>query len=241
MKLWLIALISLSAFAQNRVTVGIQADPCALVQRSNDLVQDFGGLCKYEKQNKALPAATTRRVVYFGDSITELWRNGIPGLVSSDTINRGYSGQTTAQMKIRFRADVIKLKPRIVHIMAGTNDIAGNTGPTTLERIKDNFRSMFEEAKRHGIRVVIGSVLPARAFSWRPGIRPANTIRTLNAWLKSYAKTMGHEYVDYHSALTENDGGLPLLYSRDGVHPTPAGYAVMRRLAQDAIIDSNRR
>lgn len=235
MKALLIIFLSFSAFSQTVITTGVLDNPCDFVQGQNNFAQDFGGFCKYEKANQALPEATVNRVIYFGDSITEFWKKDIPGIDPQDTLNRGYSGQTTSQMVIRFRADVINLKPKIVHLMAGTNDIAGNTGPTTLERMKNNFRSMGDLAKANGIRVVIGSILPAKAFSWRAGIRPAETIRTFNTWLKSYAKENGFTYVDYHSALTDAEGGLSEEYAKDGVHPTRAGYEVMIRLAQQAI------
>ena len=233
-----IGFVTLLTFAQS--TIGIQDHPCDFVPGSNNLALDFAGLCKYEKANLELRAAGANRVVYLGDSITELWRNGIVGLDGHDTLNRGYSGQTTTQLLARFRADVIKLRPRILHLMAGTNDIAGNTGPTTIERIKDNIRTMSELAQMHGIRVIIGSVLPARSFSWRPGMKPAATIIALNSWLKTYALNSGFVYADYHGALTEADGGLPIQYAQDGVHPTPAGYAVMQRIARDAILEAQR-
>jgi lysophospholipase L1-like esterase len=217
------------------INVGIKDQPCDFINREQASFQDFGNLCKYEKLNTALPDPTLERVGWFGDSITEGWGSGIIGLNPQDTINRGISGQTTPQMRLRFRADVINLKARILHIMAGTNDIAGNTGPTSFERMKDNFRSMCEEAAQNNIKVVIGSILPARAFSWRPGIESAEIIRKFNSWLKSYADSRNFIFVDYHSAMTESDGGLPSIYSIDGVHPTPAGYAVMAKLAREAI------
>jgi acyl-CoA thioesterase I len=237
MKSLLLLLLSFSAFAQTAV----QDRNCDLIQGLNNLTQDFGGLCKYEKANQALGPATPNRVVFIGDSITEGWKNGIPGLDPNDTINRGYSGQTTPQMLVRFRADVINLKPQIVHLMAGTNDLAGNTGPTSLEKIKNNIRTMCELAQMHGIRVVIGSVLPAKVFSWRPGMKPAEDIKALNLWLKTYAQNSGFVYVDYHSAMTDAEGGLPFEYAKDGVHPTPLGYALMRNLAEVAIKEANKK
>ena len=222
------------SFAQT-ITIGIQNNPCDFVVREQAIVQDYGGLCKYEKKNAALPEAGPLRVVWFGDSITELWGGGIKGFVSSDIINRGISGQTTTQMRVRFHQDVISLKPRVLHFMAGTNDIAGNTGPTSVERMKDAVKSMCEEASAKGIKIVIGSILPAKYFSWRPGIKPAESIRSFNSWLKSYAEVNHHVYADYYSALTDNEGGLPVEYSKDGVHPNQAGYAVMAPIASAAI------
>ncbi len=231
MKAVLLMFISLSVFAQTAA----MNNPCDQIQGQNNLAQDFGGLCKYEKANAALPPATPNRVVYIGDSITEGWRNAIPGLDPNDTINRGYSGQTTPQMLVRFRADVINLKPKIVHLMAGTNDLAGNTGPTSLDKIKNHFRTMCELAKVHGIRVVIGSIPPAKSFSWRPGLKPAEDIRTLNNWLRTFAETNGFVYVDYHSAMTDSEGGLSAEYAPDGVHPTAVAYALMTKLATEAM------
>jgi lysophospholipase L1-like esterase len=180
-------------------------------------------------------------VIYFGDSITELWRDGIVGIDPKDTLNRGYSGQTTSQMLVRFRTDVINLKPRIVHFMAGTNDLAGNTGPITFEKIKNNIRSITEFAQMHGIQVVIGSILPAKVFSWRPGMKPAQDIQTMNKWLKTYADNSGFIYVDYYSAMADAEGGLPVELSQDGVHPSPAGYAIMKNIAAAAMRQARKR
>ncbi len=237
MKAVLLMLISLSAFAQTAAT----EKSCDLIQGQNNLAQDFGGLCKYEKINAALPPATENRVIYFGDSITEGWRNGIPGLDPNDTINRGYSGQTTSQMLVRLRTDVINLNPRIVHFMAGTNDLAGNTGPISLEKIKNNIRTICELVQMHGIRIVIGSVPPAKVFSWRAGMKPAEDIRTLNKWLRSYAENSGFVYVDYHSALTDIEGGLSVEYASDGVHPTNLAYGIMANLAASGIREANKK
>ena len=228
------AVIATTAGAQT-ITVGIKDSPCDFINSSNSATQDFGGQCKYEKLNAQLPAPGAQRVVWFGDSITEFMRNGIVGLDPADTINRGISGQTTSQMRVRFHSDVINLRPLAVHIMAGTNDIAGNTGPTSLERMKDAFRSMAEEASANGIKVILGSILPAKRFSWRAGISPAETIRTFNSWLKDYADKKGFIYVDYHSAMVDSQGGLPAQYSNDDVHPNDAGYAVMKPLAAEAL------
>lgn len=223
---------SLSAFGQ----VGIVAEPCANPIPGDQVLRvDFGGLCKYEMLNRKLPQASASRVVYFGDSITELWRNNIPGLRADDTINRGYSGQTTSQMVIRFRSDVVDLRPHVVHIMAGTNDIAGNTGPTSIDHIKQNIRAMVELAQAHGIKVVLGSILPSKQFSWRTNINPLPGIAAMNGWLKGYAANKGAVFVDYHSAMKAADGGLRPNLSADGTHPNAAGYAIMIPLARAAI------
>lgn len=199
------------------------------------MLQDFGGLCRYRDANAALPPAGARRVVFFGDSITEFWKTQDPGFFGPDLVDRGVSGQTTSQMLLRFRADVVDLHPRAVHIMAGTNDIAGNTGPTSLGRIEANIEGMVELAKGHGIRVVLGSVPPAAGFDWRPSVAPVDSIRALNAWLRAYARREGLTYVDYYAALDDGRGGMKPALSRDGVHPNAAGYAVMAPLARKAL------
>jgi lysophospholipase L1-like esterase len=142
-------------------------------------------------------------------------------------------------MVLRFKQDVIALHPAVVHIMAGTNDIAGNTGPMTLAQSEANIRRMAEAAHRHGIKVVIASVLPARAFPWRKDVHPAAQIVTLNQWLRDYAKRRHFAYADYHKAMAEPDGGLPAALSADGVHPNAAGYAVMRPIADASIREAN--
>lgn len=221
----------------------VTADGMAIYQRWQDalLVSDFPGLCRYRAENAALPPASAGRIVFFGDSITELWQREDPGFFTADRIDRGISGQTTAQMLGRFRADVIELKPRTVHIMAGTNDIAGNTGPTTLAAIEGNIRSMAELARAHGIRVVLASVPPAARFGWRPGIAPVESIRALNAWLADYARREKLTYIDYHSALEDKDHAFRAEWSGDGVHPNAAGYAVMRRIVERTLGPDGRR
>lgn len=207
------------------------------------MVSDFAGLCRYRASNAALQPAEANRIVFFGDSITELWQREDPDFFSKERIDRGVSGQTTTQMIARFRADVIDLKPAVVHIMAGTNDIAGNTGPTTLKAVEDNIRSMAELARAHGIRVVLASVPPAAKFDWRPGIDPVASIRSLNAWLVDYARQEKLIYVDYYSALEDENHGFRAAWSGDGVHPNKAGYAVMRGVAEKALgpLDSFKR
>jgi lysophospholipase L1-like esterase len=175
------------------------------------------------------------RVVFMGDSITDNWIHSDAALFSNGVVDRGISGQTTPQMLARFRADVIALKPQAVHIMAGTNDIAGNTGAATIETVKGNIASMAELARAHGIKVILASIPPAAAFPWSPDKHPAPAILAFNAWLKAYAARNGFAYVDYHAALTDAQGGMKPGLSSDGVHPTVAGYAVMRPLALAAI------
>ena len=150
-------------------------------------------------------------------------------------VGRGIGGQTTPQMLIRFRQDVIELEPAVVVILAGTNDIAGNTGPSTQAMIEDNLISMVELAKANGIRVVLSSVLPAYDYRWRPGLEPAGKIVALNSWMKNYAATHDVVYLDYHSVMADKHQGLPPELSEDGVHPNEAGYRVMAPLVEQAI------
>jgi len=203
------------------------------------LVTDFGWLAKFKEADLKLPAPAPgeNRVVFMGDSITEGWHfeetdGSFPG---KPYVNRGISGQTSPQMLVRFRQDVIELQPKVVVILAGTNDVAGNTGPMTLEQTEDNLASMSDLATANHIRVVLCSVLPAYDFPWHPGLEPAPKILALNAWIKSYAAEKGYIYVDYHSALKDQRDGLPPTLSKDGVHPLPAGYAIMAPLAEAGI------
>lgn len=199
------------------------------------LTEDFAGHCRYEKENAALAPAQKGRVLLFGDSITEFWGQKMPELFGPQFVDRGISGQTTSQMLIRFRQDVLQLKPSVVQIMAGTNDIAGNTGPVRLAWVEQNIAGMVELAKAHGIRVLLASVPPAKAFDWRPGIEPRPAIAELNAWLKDYAARQCLTWVDYHAVLADADGGLKPAYTEDGVHPTRAGYEVMKPVLQQAL------
>ena len=196
---------------------------------------DFGDLCHYAADNAALGPATPERVIFFGDSITELWKMQDPGAFTGEVLDRGVSGQTTAQMLIRYREDVINLHPRVVHIMAGTNDIAGNTGPTSIAWIENNIRTMVEQAKANHIRVVLASIPPAARFTWAPALKPTPSIRTVNAWLAAYASEQGLVYVDYYAALNDGQDGFKPAWTVDGVHPNAAGYAVMDPLAKKAV------
>ncbi len=200
--------------------------------------QDWPNLNKYQNENALLntvPAAK-KRIVFMGDSITEFWTNIDPEyFLGKPYINRGISGQTSPQMLVRFRADVIALKPSAVVILAGINDIAGNTGPSTLEMIRDNIFSMAELAKANQIKVILCSVLPAFDFPWNPNQNPAEKIITLNKMIQNYANAHAIEYLDYYSAMVDKRKGLQACYSNDGVHPNKAGYQVMAPLAQAAI------
>ena len=202
---------------------------------------DWAWLERYREENAKLPAPAPgeQRVVFMGNSITEGFAQHFATLFPGKPyIGRGISGQTTPQMLVRFRQDVIDLKPAVVVILAGTNDIAGNTGPSTIEMIADNIKSMVELAHANGIRVVLCSVLPAYAFPWRKDLKPAGRIVELNKWLKEYAANAGLVYVDYYSAMADERGGLPAELAPDGVHPNEAGYRIMAKLVEQGIAEA---
>jgi lysophospholipase L1-like esterase len=205
------------------------------------LHNDWANLARYRAENAALPPprAGEARVVFMGNSITEGWARYFPAqFPGRPYVNRGIGGQTTPQMLVRFRQDVVALRPRAVVILAGTNDIAGNTGAASLGMIADNLASMAEVARENGIRVVLSSVLPVHDYPWRPGLDPAPKIVALNRWIRDYARARGHVYLDYHSAMADARGGLPRALAEDGVHPTEAGYRVMAPLAERAITEA---
>jgi lysophospholipase L1-like esterase len=183
-----------------------------------------------------------QRVAFMGNSITQSWAKLFPAeFPGKDYINKGISGETTAQMLVRFRRDVIAFHPDAVVILGGTNDIAGNGGPVTLEMIEDNLASMTELAQANGIRVVLGSVLPVADYPWRRGLEPAPKIVVLNAWIRDYAKKKSAVYVDFHGAMADERQGLKSTLSADGVHPNDAGYAVMAPLVEAGITEALRR
>lgn len=202
------------------------------------LRNDWAGLRRYRAANDSLgaPAAGERRVVFYGNSITDSWARHFPAMFPGKPyVGRGISGQTTPQMLVRFHQDVVALQPAVVVILAGTNDIAGNTGPSTQAMIEDNLSAMTEIAQAHGIRVVLASVLPVYDYPWKRGLEPAPKIISVNAWMQQYAATAGATYLDYHSAVVDARGGLPAALSGDGVHPNEAGYRTMAPLAEAAI------
>jgi lysophospholipase L1-like esterase len=205
---------------------------------------DWAYLKRYQAENAALapPRAGEKRVVFMGNSITEGWAKYFPSMFAGKPyVNRGIGGQTTPQMLVRFRQDVIALEPAVVVILAGTNDIAGNTGPSTIEMIEDNLASMAELAKANGIAVVLSAVLPVYDYPWRPGLEPAPKIVALNKWMKEYASAHGAVYLDYHTPMADERQGMKADLASDGVHPNEAGYRIMAPLAEKAIGEALRR
>jgi lysophospholipase L1-like esterase len=242
--------LSACAVSASAQTTQGRTDPCAETKaqlaRDEARLKDWPQLTRYRDANAkvAPPAKGENRVVFMGDSITDSWQNPKFGgfFPGKPYLDRGISGQTTPQMLIRFRPDVIALRPKAVVILAGTNDIAGNTGPTTLEAIEGNLASMSELARANGIRVVLASLLPISDYEKRdekPIVqttrRPPEQIRALNDWMRRYAAENGATYLDYYSATVDDKGFLKDELSDDGLHPNAKGYAVMAPLAEQAI------
>jgi lysophospholipase L1-like esterase len=206
-------------------------------------MRDWPDLARYREDNRALkpPAAGESRVVFMGDSITDFWPRRSIFFPGKPYIDRGISAQTTPQMLVRFRPDVIDLKPKAVVILAGTNDIAGNTGPMSDEEIQGNLASMSELARAHGIKVVLSSILPVSEAHPVPNVAPQTTqrpmtrIKALNDWMKQYAAANGHVYLDYFSMMIDQNGLLRADLSEDDLHPNAKGYAIMEPLADAAI------
>ena len=211
------------------------------------IVSDFGRLARFAGANKLLapPKPEETRVVFFGDSITDNWSDAssagfFPG---KPYLNRGIGGQTTTQMLLRLRADVVALQPKAVVILAGTNDVAGNSGPAPVSMIEDNLSTLSELAHASGIKVVLASLLPVLdgkkdehgRVIVQTKDRPPETLRALNRWLSEYAKAKGHVYLDYQSAVADSEGRLRPELTDDGLHPNAAGYKVMAPLAEQAI------
>ena len=219
----------------------------ANVTRLETRLRDWPLLARYREENSktTAPDKKEKRVVFLGDSITDGWHNPANGgfFAGKPYVNRGISGQTTPQMLIRFRPDVIALRPEVVVILAGTNDIAGNTGPMTLESIEDNLASIAELARAHGIRVVLASLLPVSDYEKtadgqvrnQTTRRPPEQIKALNEWMKKYAADNKMTYLDYYSAMVDDKGFLKDELSNDGLHPNAQGYQVMNPLAEKAI------
>jgi lysophospholipase L1-like esterase len=236
--------VSLSALAQ-QATPPAPAHPLSGLERYRNsriaiFMNDFGELSRYRDANAALkpPASGENRVVFFGDSITDMW-SLTEFFPNKPYINRGIGGQTTPQMLVRFREDVINLQPKVVVILAGTNDIAGNTGPMTLDQIEANYTSLAELAAANQIRVVFSSVLPVHNYTPQSqelfAQRPPAKILELNRWLKGYCAVHGCVYLDYFSAMVDDKGFLKKDFAEDGLHPNLAGYKIMAPLAEAAI------
>ena len=258
--LMIIPLIGLTLTAQQQtpaVPIAPSVPSCpelatALVNlgRNDARLRDWPNLTRYKDQNRALaaPAAGDQRVVFMGDSITDAWPQPRYGTFfeGKPYVGRGISGQTTPQMLIRFRPDVVDLRPKVVVILAGTNDIAANTGPMTDEEISANLQSMAEIAKANGIKVVFSSILPVSAYHTavnappQTQLRPMTRIRALNDWMKKYAAAEKHTYLDYFPAMTDAQGLLKTELSGDDLHPNAAGYAIMGPLAEAAIKEALR-
>ena len=200
---------------------------------------DWANLGYYEKRNRelGLPDENEKRIVFMGDSITEEWGNLYPEFFSGNYyINRGIGGQTTPQMLIRFKPDAINLKPYAIIILAGTNDIAGNTGPSTVRMITDNIFSMAELAIAYEIKVVLSSILPVYQYPWIDGVLdPPLVIDSINSKIKEYVENKGLIYLDYYSSMVDDRKGLKLDFTGDGVHPNEAGYKVMSAIADEII------
>jgi len=200
--------------------------------------QDWPNLERFRSENATLglPSKGENRVVFMGNSITIGWIDARPEFFANRPyINRGISGQTTPQMLVRFRQDVIALQPKVVVILAGTNDIAGNTGPSTIEMIEDNLASMAELADANGIHVVLSSVLPVYDYPWKQGLKPAEKIVALNAWIKKYCKSKGFVYLDYFTPMADERNGMKAELTRDGVHANVDGYKMMEPMVEAAI------
>ncbi|HKE05151.1 MAG TPA: SGNH/GDSL hydrolase family protein [Blastocatellia bacterium] len=237
----LLLILSSSVIARAQEQTSANDSPEAMrqqLERAQRSLRDWPQLNRYKEANAIVPAPvrSENRVVFMGDSITDIWKLSeyFPG---KPYINRGIGGQTTPQMLIRFRPDVIALKPHAVLILAGTNDIAGNTGPMTLEMIENNYASMAELAKANGIKVIFASVLPIHDYG-RTKVserRSPEQILKLNEWLKSYCKANGHIYLDYFSKMVDDKGMLKVELANDGLHPNAEGYKVMAPLAESAI------
>ncbi|MGH9767877.1 MAG: SGNH/GDSL hydrolase family protein [Blastocatellia bacterium] len=237
LSIFLLALSPLTVSAQSQSN----DSPDAMkqqIERMQRRLRDWPQLSRYKDANAKVPAPekSENRVVFMGDSITDIWKLA-EYFPDKPYINRGISGQTTPQMLIRFRPDVIALKPRVVLILAGTNDIAGNTGQMTLEMIENNYASMADLAKANGIKVIFASVLPIHDYGKTKVSerRSPEQILKLNEWLKGYSKTNGHLYLDYFSKMVDDKGMLKAELANDGLHPNAEGYKVMAPLAESVI------
>ncbi len=245
-RAFLVLSFSVGAFAQ-QATPPITIPPTGYAGLDNYrasriavFTDDYGQLARYRDANAALkpPAAEENRVVFFGDSITDIWKldESFPG---KPYVNRGIGGQTTSQMLVRFRQDVINLQPKAVVILAGTNDIAGNTGKISNEDIEANYASIAELARAHGIKVIFSSILPVHNYTPESqdffAQRPMERVLALNRWLKDYCAANDLVYLDYFNAVVDDKGLLKADLAKDGLHPNKAGFAIMAPLAEKAI------
>jgi lysophospholipase L1-like esterase len=239
MRMTLLSVLAVSAWAQAPAPLPAPAVPPPLRQLVS-LVGDYGNFARYAADNQKVqpPAPGEERVVFMGDSITDIWGRGVrvPFFAGKPYINRGISGQTTAQMLLRFYPDVIGLKPKAVLILAGTNDIGGNLGPVTLESIEQNLMAMADIARANGIKVILASLTPVCDYH-RPQTqqRPPEKISALNEWIKSYSAKNHFVYLDYFSATVDDKGFFKTEITDDGLHPNAKGYEIMGPLAQKAI------
>jgi lysophospholipase L1-like esterase len=231
-----IALVAVGASAQT----GSISSPAAGMPQWEILrsIKDFGGLSRYAEENAALPAAPANRVVFLGDSITEFWGTKSAFFPGEPYLNRGIAGQSTAQMLIRFRQDVIDLEPAVVIIQGGLADIAGFTGPSSLVEIENNLRSMAELASFHHISPILVGAPPPADYPGRTGPEPATQIVALNEWVARYCASSHFIFLDYYSALAGSNGKMKEGVSDDGVHPNEKGYAILQPLAEKAIADA---
>lgn len=199
---------------------------------------DWAWECRFADASTQL--AGPPRAVFIGDSITEGWIANAPRLFVSGAVGRGISGQTSPQILVRFYQDVVRVRPRVVHIMIGTNDLAGNTGPNSPDMYQNHVAAMVDLAQANGIGVVLGSILPAAKFPWKPALTPAPQVKALNGWLRDLARAKGAVYADYHGALTNAEGGMNPDIAPDGIHPNAKGYAIMEPIARTALAEAEK-
>jgi lysophospholipase L1-like esterase len=223
--------------AQTPPALSAEERAARIKAHQEQMLKDWPNLTRFRSANATI--STPVEVVFMGDSITELWgRQPEQFFPGKPYVNRGIGGQTTPQMVLRFQQDVVDMKPRVVVINGGTNDIAGNTGPSTLKMIEDNLKSMTEIAQANGIRVVLASVTPAYDYPWRKGLEPAEKVVELNDWMKDFCLKAGCVYADYFTPMADEKHGMKEGLSVDGIHPTPAGYRIMSPIADKAIQDA---
>ncbi len=213
------------------------SDPERLAARALTEAQlradDWSNLGRYQASNaEVIASGKMPDLVFIGDSITEIWAASDPDLFGPGRVGRGIAGQTSPQILLRFQADVVALRPKAVHLLCGANDIAGNTGPTTPYRYQCNVDAMTRLALAHGIRVYLGSITPAAMFSWRPEVSPIPWVSELNHWLRGVAIERGLTFVDYFSAMADDNGAMRREFTRDGVHPNRRGYVAMRTVLE---------